>query len=80
MLPELSGTAITGTNSDPVKTANRSCSPNVMPSVKLVNEEYNIINDGGHESCTNGAVCTRISINGLTASWAHVRSRNSSNN
>ncbi|XP_065919842.1 ATP-binding cassette sub-family C member 4-like isoform X2 [Dysidea avara] len=67
LLPEL-GNTITGTDSDPVKTTSRSCSPNVMPSLKLVNEE--VTNDSGHGSLSNG-VTPRIIVNNLTASWTH---------
>ena len=70
MLPELSGTAITGTNSDPVKTTSGSCSPNVMPTLELVNEKS--IGDHGHESLPN-TVSAKISVDALTASWTHVR-------
>ena len=70
LLPELSGTAITGTNSDPVKITSRSHSPNVMPTLELVNEES--IGDHEHESLPN-TVSAKILVNGLTASWTHVR-------
>ncbi|XP_065919844.1 ATP-binding cassette sub-family C member 4-like isoform X2 [Dysidea avara] len=71
LLPEL-GDIITGTDSDPVKTTSRSCSPNVMPSLKLVNEE--VTNDSGHGSLSNG-VTPRIIVNNLTASWTHDREK-----
>ncbi|XP_065919849.1 ATP-binding cassette sub-family C member 4-like isoform X2 [Dysidea avara] len=71
LLPELGGT-ITGTDSDPVETTSRSCSPNVMPSLKLVNEE--VTNDSGHGSLSNG-VTPRIIVNNLTASWTHDREK-----
>ena len=70
LLPELHDVTITGTNSDPVKTASRSCSPNVMPTLELVNEE--MVNDRRHESFSNGIDQTKVSVNGLTASWTHV--------
>ena len=71
LLPELHDVAITGTNSDAVKTAtSRSCSPNVMPTLELVNEE--MVNDSRHESFSNGIDQTKVSVNGLTASWTHV--------
>jgi len=69
LLPEL-GDAITGRDSDPVKTTSRSCSPNVMSPLKLVNEE--VSNNSGHGSLSNG-VTPRIIVNNLTASWTHVR-------
>ena len=47
-----------------------SCSPNVMPTLELVNEE--MISDSGHESLPNGGA-PRVTVNSLTASWAHVR-------
>ena len=69
LLPEL-GDTITGIDSDPVKTTSRSCSPNVMPPLKLVNEE--VTNDSVHGSLSNG-VTPRIIVSNLTASWTHVR-------
>ncbi|XP_065919562.1 ATP-binding cassette sub-family C member 4-like isoform X2 [Dysidea avara] len=71
LLPEL-GDTITGTDSDPVKTTSRSCSPNVMPPLKLVNEE--VTNDSGHGSLSNG-VTPRIIVSNLTASWTHDREK-----
>ncbi|XP_065919840.1 ATP-binding cassette sub-family C member 4-like [Dysidea avara] len=71
LLPEL-GDRITGTDSDPVKTTSRSCSPNVMPSLKLVNEE--VTNYSGHGSLSNG-VTPRIVVSNLTASWTHDREK-----
>ncbi|XP_065919884.1 ATP-binding cassette sub-family C member 4-like isoform X2 [Dysidea avara] len=71
LLPEL-GDTIPGTDSDPVKTTSRSCSPNVMPSLKLVNEE--VTNDSGHGSLSNG-VTPRIIVNNLTTSWTHDREK-----
>ena len=73
LLPELSGTAVTGTDSGPVKTTSRSCSPSVMPTLELVNEE--LINHSGHESLPNERATARVSVNDLTASWTHVRVR-----
>ena len=52
-----------------MKTTSRSCSPNVMPTLELVNEE--MVNDSGHESFS-GVNRVRVSVNGLTASWTHV--------
>ena len=66
LLPELSGTAITG--SDVIKTTHALHS---MPTVKLVNEEST--NDSRHGSFSNGVVSAKISVNDLTASWTHVR-------
>ena len=70
LLPELRGTAIAGTSSDPVKTTSRSCSP----TLELINEES--ITYSRHKSFSSS---TRISINGLMASWTHVRPRRFSN-
>ena len=69
LLPELCGTAITGVNSDPVKTTSGSCSPNVMPTLELA-EEYS-----GHETLPNSKAPSII-VNSLIASWTHVRSDN----
>ena len=66
LLPELSGTAITG--SGMINTTHQSHS---MPTAEVVNEEST--NDSGHGSFANGVVSARISVNGLTASWTHVR-------
>ena len=66
LLPEL-GDAKIAADSDPVKTTSKSCSPNVMPPLKLVNEEVT-----GHGSLSNG-VTPKIIANNLTASWTHVR-------
>ena len=70
LLPELSGTAVTGTDSGPVKTTSRSCSPNVMPTLELVNEK--LINHSGHELLPNSRAPS-IMVNSLIASWTHVR-------
>jgi len=67
LLPELNDNSTTDTDSDPVS---RSCSPNVMPTLKLVNDE--LISVSGHESFLNGVV-PRIKVNSLTASWTYVR-------
>ena len=69
MLPEISDSAIS--NSDPVKTTSRSCSPNVMPTLELVNEV--MVNDSGHESFSNGVNQARVAVDSLTASWTYVR-------
>ena len=66
LLPELSSAAITGV--DMTKTTHGSHS---VPTVELVNKEST--NDSGHGSFSNGVVSARISVNGLTASWTHVR-------
>ena len=66
MLPELGDVAITGTNSDPVKTGSRPSSPSVMPTLELLNGEM------ANESFFSGINQTRISVNGLIASWTHV--------
>ena len=63
LLPEL-GDAMIAADSDPVKATSKSCSPNVMPPLKLVNEEVT-----GH----GNGVTPKIIANNLTASWTHVR-------
>ncbi|XP_065882473.1 ATP-binding cassette sub-family C member 4-like isoform X2 [Dysidea avara] len=73
LLPEL-GDTITGNDSDPVKTTSKSCSPNVMPSLKLANEEVNE-EVSEHGSLSNG-VTPRIVVNNLTVSWTHDREKN----
>jgi len=71
LLPELGDAcAIIAADSDPVKRTSKSCSPNVMPPLKLVNEEVT-----GHGSLYNG-VTPKIIANNLTASWTHVRAYN----
>ena len=71
LLPELSDSAITSVDGDPLKTS-RSCSPNVTHTLELVNEE--LINlSGRHESLLTELVTARISVNSLTTSWTHVR-------
>ncbi|XP_065916533.1 ATP-binding cassette sub-family C member 4-like isoform X2 [Dysidea avara] len=70
LLPELDDT-ITGTDSDPVNTTSRSCSPNESP-LKLVNEE--VTNDSGRGSFSN-EVTPRVIVNNLTASWTHDREK-----
>ena len=65
MLPEISDSAIS--NSDPVKTTSRSCSPNVMPTLELINEE--MVNDSGLYGVNQG----RVTVDSLTASWTYVR-------
>ena len=57
LLPELSGTAIIGTNSDPVSATNRSCE---------------LINDDGHELLPNSGA-PRVIVDDLMASWTYVR-------
>ena len=72
LLPELSNIAITSDGSDPLKTTSRLCSPNVTPTLELVNEE--LINlSGRHESLPTELVSARLSVNSLTASWTHVK-------
>ena len=41
-----------------------------MPTLELVNRE--LINDSRHGSLSN-EVTSRVTVNGLTASWTHVR-------
>lgn len=67
LLPELSGTAITGTSSNPLKTGSRLSPPNVMPNHKLINEEF-ISSSGYGDEVT----LAKIVVNELTASWTHV--------
>ena len=57
-------------DSDPVKTTNRSCSPDAVPTLELVNKE--LINDGWQGSLSNRVAMATLSVNGLTASWTHV--------
>ena len=68
MLPEISDAAII--NSDPVKTTSGSCSPDVMPTLELINKE--MVNDSGHEPFS-GVNQARVAVNSLTASWSYVR-------
>ena len=72
LLPELGDNAITGTNSDPVKTSGRPSSPSVIPTVELVNEEMG--SNSGYQSFPNTVNQARVSVNGLTASWTVVSS------
>jgi len=65
LVPELNTNKITYSD----KTISRSCSPNVMPPLKLVNEE--VTTDSGHGSLSEG-VAPRIIVSNLTASWTHV--------
>ena len=67
LLPELSGTAITGTDSDSVNVSH-SCN---IPTVEVVNKGF--FSKSEHESQTNA----RITVSSLTASWSDVRNYNS---
>ena len=64
LLPELSGTAVTGTNSDPVKTTSRSISLNLMSTAEPTNNSRDevLLNDAAH----------RVMVSHLTASWTQV--------
>ena len=64
LLPELSNSTIT--YSDPVNTISTPCSSNVMPPLKLVNNE-----DSGHGLLSNRAT-PRITVRNLIASWTNV--------
>ena len=66
LLPELGDTISGHTDSGPVKTTSRAGSLNVMPPLKLVNEEVTV-----HGLLSIG-VPPRIIVNNLTASWTHV--------
>ncbi|XP_065917654.1 ATP-binding cassette sub-family C member 4-like [Dysidea avara] len=72
LLPELDDT-ITGKDSDPVNTTSRSCSPNVMSTLKLVAEE--VTNDSRCSSFSNEVTPPRVIVNNLTASWTHDREK-----
>ena len=72
LLPELSGTAITGIYTESVKIRNVSHSCNTS-TVEAVNKEF--ISNGGYESQPNKGV-SRIVAKCLTASWSDVRNCN----
>ena len=63
MLPELSGTTVTGTDSDSVKTASKSHSPDLMCTEPIDCSRYGSLPDD---------VAPRVMVNHLTASWTHV--------
>ena len=63
LLPELSGTAVTGTDSDSVKTISKSHSPDLMCT-----EPIDCSRDG---SLPDNAT-PRVMVNHLTSSWTHV--------
>ena len=67
LLPELGNNSIT--YSDPVNTTSTSCTPNVMPPLKLVN--YEVTTDSGNRPLSNG-VTPRITVSNLSASWTNV--------
>jgi len=73
-MPELMDITITNinTNGEPIKTNHRTCSSNVLPTHKLVNNE---LIDNNELSC-NEVSSARIIVNGLTASWTHVNTCN----
>ena len=64
LLPELSDTAITGTNSGTIKTTS-SCKdvPTHQPIIKEINM---------HGLLSNEEPMIRILVSGLTASWTNV--------
>ena len=61
LLPELSGTTVTGINSEPVEATGRSCATHTP---ELVNEELIGENNKGASS---------VAVHCLTASWTYVR-------
>ena len=65
LLPELSNTAVTGTDSDPVNATNKLYFLNIVPTVEL-------INDDRREPLLNSRT-PRVIVSDLTASWTHVR-------
>ncbi|XP_065895722.1 ATP-binding cassette sub-family C member 4-like [Dysidea avara] len=69
LLPELGDTISGHTDSGPVKTTSRAGSLNVMPPLKLVNEEVTV-----HGLLSIG-VPPRIIVNNLTASWTHDKKK-----
>ena len=77
LLPELSSTALAAiTDVDPLVTStSRACSPDVVPTLELVNEE--MIDDNiKHGPSSNEIAPARLSVNHLTASWSHVKNNN----
>ena len=68
LLPELTDIAI-NTNNDLIETTSRTCSSNVMPTHKLVNNE--LINDECGLS-SNEVASAKIIVDRLSASWTHV--------
>ena len=67
MLPQLSGTAITGTNSGTIKTASKQHSTKDVPTFQLVNKEINVCG-----LLSNEEPMIRILVSGLIASWTNV--------
>ena len=63
LLPELSGTAVTGTDSDSVKSTSKSHSPDLMCTEPIDCSRYGSLPDD---------VAPRVMVNHLTASWTHV--------
>ena len=63
LLPELSGTAVTGTDSDSVKSTSKSHSPDLMCT-----EPINCSTDRSLPD----DVAPRVMVKHLTASWTHV--------
>ena len=70
LLPELSGNAITSTNSDTVKQASKLYVTNVMCTHELANKETSYSN--AHGLSSNDIFTARISVSELTASWTNV--------
>ena len=67
LLPELSGTAVTSTNSGTIKTTSSQCSTKDMSVLQPVNKEINM-----HGLLSNEEPMIRILVSGLTASWTNV--------
>ena len=70
LLPELSGIAITSTNSDPVKKSSKLYVTNMMCTHELANKETTYSN--AHGIMSNNTCTARIAVNGLIASWTNV--------
>ena len=62
LLPELDGNSVTGMDG---ASDGRLSFTNMIPTLELVN-------DGGHGLTSNGGA-PRIKVEGLRASWTHVR-------
>ena len=67
LLPQLSDTAITGTNRGTIKTASKQHSTKDVPTLQPVNKEINICG-----LLSNEEPMIRILVSGLTASWTNV--------
>ena len=63
LLPELSGTTVTGTDSDSVKSTSKSHSPDLMCTEPI---------DCSRDGSLPDDVAPRVMVKHLTASWTHV--------